>query len=116
MELIRNVSLIIFGLVAVALMISNYLPLFRDMMKDKGRKTTKHNITVGQGLEILKSSTDSLSKAKAFVSLMDLSYVLVHTLVNKGNNYDDEIQNKRFHKFLTPQVMKEIVGVEGKYE
>ena len=47
---------------------------------------------------------------------MDLSYVLVHTLVNKGNNYDDEIQNKRFHKFLTPQVMKEIVGVEGEYE
>ena len=58
MELIRNVSLIIFGLVAVALVISNYLPLFRDMMKDKGRKTTEHNITVGQGLEILKSSTD----------------------------------------------------------
>jgi len=116
MELIRSISLIIFGIVAVVLVISNYLPLFRDMIKNRKRKITKHEITIDQGLEILKSSTDSLSKAKAFVSLMDLSYVLVHTLVNKGNNYNDEIQNKRFHKFLTPQVMKEIVGVEGKYE
>lgn len=71
MELIRNISLIIFGIVAVILVISNYLPLFRDMIKDRKRK-------------------------------------------NKGINYDDEFQNKRFHKFLTPQVMKEIVGVEGK--
>lgn len=71
MELIRNISLIIFGIVAVILVISNYLPLFRDMIKDRKRK-------------------------------------------NKGINYDDELQNKRFHKFLTPQVMKEIVGVEGK--
>lgn len=71
MELIRNISLIIFGIVAVVLVISNYLPLFRDMIKDRKRK-------------------------------------------NKGNNYNDELQNKRFHKFLTPQVMKEIVGVEGK--
>lgn len=116
MELIRNISLIIFGIVVTGMVISNYLPLFRDMIKNRERKTANQDITIEQGLEILKSSTDSLSKAKAFVSLMDLSYVLVHTLVNKGNNYDDEIQNKRFHKFLTPQVMKEIVGVEGKYE
>ncbi len=116
MEIIRNISLIIFGIVALILLISNYLPLFRDMKKNRERKTIKHETTIDQELEILKSSTDSLSKAKAFVSLMDLSYVLVHTLVNKGNNYNDKIQNKRFHRFLTPQVMKEIVGVEGKYE
>ena len=116
MELIRNISLIIFGIVAVVLVISNYLPLFRDMINDRERRSAKQEITIGQELEILKSSTDSLSKAKEFVSLMDSSYVLVHTLMNKGNNYDDEIQNNRFHKFLTPQVMKEIAGVEGKYE
>lgn len=116
MDLIRNISLIVFVIVAVVLLIRAYLPLFFDMIKNRKRKTISHGTTIDQGLGILKSSTDSLSKAKAFVSLMDLSYVLVHTLVNKGNNYDDEIQNKRFHKFLTPQVMKEIVGVEGKYE
>lgn len=116
METIRNISLIIFGIVAVVLVIRNYLPLFRDMKKYKERKAIEHEKAIVQGLGVLKSSTDSLSKAKAFVSLMDSSYVLVHTLVNKGNNYDDKIQNMRFHKFLTPQVMKEIVGVEGKYE
>lgn len=116
MELIRNVSLIIFIIVAFALVISNYLPLFLDMIKYRKSKTIKDDMMINQELETLKSPTDSLSKAKAFISLMNMSYVLVHTLVNKGNNYDDKIQSKRFHKFLTPQVMKEIVGVEGKYE
>lgn len=116
MDLIRNISLIVFGIVAVILVISNYLPLFRDMINSKGRKTIKDDMAINRGLETLRSSVDSLSKAKAFVSLMESSYVLVHTLVNKGNNYNDEIQNKRFHKFLTPQVMKEIADVEGKYE
>jgi len=114
MELIRNVGLVIFAIVASVLVISNYASLLRNIIKN--RKTKEHEMTIAQALEMLKSSADSRLKANAFVCLMDLSYVLVHTLVNKGNNYDDKIQNERFHKFLTPHVMKEIIAVEGKYE
>lgn len=114
MESVRIIALIIFGIVAFLLIVSSYFPIFKDVIRK--RRSADHDSMISQELTILKSSSDSLVKAKAFVSLMNLSYVLVHTLVNKGNNYDDKTQSDKFHKFLTPQVMKKIFSMEGKYE
>ena len=74
------------------------------------------NNRVNQELSILKSSVDSSKKALAFVALMNMSYVLVHTLINKGNNYSDKVQSKKFKESLTPEMIKRLNDLEGKYE
>ena len=103
MELVKKISFIFFVILGSLLMIRSYFPIIRD-------------IWVNQELSILKSSVDSSKKALAFVALMNMSYVLVHTLINKGNNYSDKVQSKKFKESLTPEMIKRLNDLEGKYE
>ena len=61
----------------------------------------------------MKSEKDADKLANAFVELMLLSYVLVHVIVNKGNNYKDKVQCKFFCDFLTPEVVNRVKSLEG---
>lgn len=120
MEWVKIIILIVFCMIGVILIIRSYFPIIRDILTT--RKNTRQNDSnnvkdkVEQELAILQSSSDSVKKASAFVSLMSLSYVLVHTLINKGNSYDDQIQSAKFKKSLTPEMIKRLNSLEGKYE
>lgn len=114
MEAIRDILLIVFLVIGLTLIAKSYYPILKTLFLKN--KLVQNELDVEQELNILRSSSDSARKASAFVALMDLSYVLVHTLINKGNSYDDQIQNIRFKKSLTPEMIKRLNALEGKYE
>lgn len=116
MELVKNIILIVFLVIGVISIIKCYYPILCDILnvKKNGSKYKKNEVE--EELTILKSSLDTAKKATAFVSLMSLSYVLVHTLINRGNNYDDQIQSAEFKRSLTPEIIKRLNALEGKYE
>ena len=74
------------------------------------------NLEVDENLKVLESNENYITKARAFINLMQLSYVLVHTIVNEGNKYNDCIQSERFCKSLSKQLICSIYALEGKYE
>ena len=53
--------------------------------------------------------------AGAFVRLVKQDYVLIHTMGNNGNKYNDELQAKRYAANFTPEVAQGIKNVKGKY-
>ena len=114
MEVIRNILFIGFLVIGLILITKSYFPILKALFLKK--KLKQNELDVEQELSILRSSSDSARKASAFVALMNLSYVLVHTLINKGNSYDDKVQNIRFKKSLTPEMIKRLNALEGKYE
>lgn len=114
MEVFSNILLIAFIVIGSILIIISYYPILKALFQKK--KLAQKGLDVEQELNILRSSSDSAKKASAFVALMNLSYVLVHTLINKGNNYDDQIQNIKFKQSLTPEMIKRLNALEGKYE
>lgn len=71
---------------------------------------------IEENLKCLRNNSKSKIKAKAFIKLMGLNYILVHTLVNKGKKYDDRTQTKRFKECLTNDFVSNITSLEGKYE
>ena len=113
MGMLVNILFIAFISIGVVLMVISYYPILKDYFLKN--KLQQDETEVEQQLSILRSSSDSAKKANAFVTLMDLSYVLVHTLVNGRNNYDDQIQNIRFKKSLTPEMIKRLNALDGKY-
>lgn len=115
METVQNIVLIIFISLGLILIIKGYYPIVIHFLHIKNESTLRKR-KIEQELSVLQSSQDSAKKADAFISLMNLSYVLVHTIRNKGNNYDDEIQHAKFKKSLTPELMKRLNSLEGKYE
>lgn len=115
MGTVKVVALIIFIILGLILVVKNYCPILLGILKTRtSNRWNDDRIT--QQLDILKTSLDPAKKATAFVSLMSLSYVLVHILINKGNSYDDEIQSEKFKKSLTPQMIERLYSLEGKYE
>lgn len=114
---IEAIVIIVFLVFGLALLVKAYLPILQG---NRASNVFRNN-GYQRELDILKSrpkqnGVDSIKKAKAFVRLMDSSYVLVHILVNQGNNYDDKVQCKKFQNSLTPEFIGRLNAVEGKYE
>lgn len=91
----------------------------------RNNRSRKTRIETAQETErIIENSLQTLdnnnvrehTKAVAFVALIQVSYVLIHKLVNEGNKYNDIVQYKHFSKNLTPQVIDSLFELEGKYE
>ncbi len=57
------------------------------------------------------------TKAYAFVALMRIGYVLVHTMINTGN-FDDYQQQRRYNKLVSNKFIKKIDSLgdcDGQY-
>ena len=120
MEKVGMISAILFSILGAVLIIRSYFPIVQDLFV-RGRNRTNQNAInpkdeIDIKLGVLGSAASSKEKATAFLSLMSISYVLVHTIVNKGNCYNDEIQSKKFQKSLTPELIQRLMGLEGQYE
>ena len=51
------------------------------------------------------------TKASAFVTLMHIGHILVHTMVNTGN-FDDYQQQKKYNKLVSSNFIKRIDDLE----
>ncbi len=79
--------------------------------------TSNINETAKNKIKILEDdSKDAKQKSRAFIKLMSIAYVLIHTLINEGNKYNDKVQSESFKKSLTPSVVERLNSLEGNYE
>jgi len=99
-------------LIAIFLYIPIILRLFREYKESKKTLVEIEPSTnvVNKALEVLKTrETYSIEeKADAFITLLLNSYVLVHTMVNTGNKYNDKIQTKHFKNLLEDDVVQKL--------
>lgn len=106
MRELENILLITFVIFGSILIIKSYYPILEKIFQKNKSKQSGTNIE--QELDILSSSLDSAKKASAFVALMNLSYVLVHTFISTKNYYNDEIQQRKFKQSLTPELIAKL--------
>ncbi len=104
----------IFGFVILCLFLILYIPIFNKIFK-KTKRTVTGEATVKSALDIVQSKQENVTpekRANAFIALIHNSYVLVHTMINEGNKYDDFVQAKHFESSLTPDIIKKITALE----
>lgn len=115
MDNIFTFIIISFGIIGFALIIFAYYPMIKmHIYKKQKKKQDQSNSLINESLNIIRVEKNEEKVAKAFICLMMNSYVLVHIIVNKGNNYKDDIQCKAFCDFLTPDVVTRIKSLEDK--
>lgn len=102
----------IFGLSGIATILYAYIPNIKNKPIEQNDNDSLSN-EIEKNLIILESETNEKKLSHAFEKLMSLSYVLVHVIVNKGNNYKDEIQCRVFCDYLTSDVVTKIKSLEG---
>lgn len=115
MSTLLNVMIILFVLIGMIAIIFAYRPVWTEIQNRNG-VVQSEEAAISENLKILRENNDATKKAIAFIILMELSYVLVHTIVNQGNNYDDKNQTRKFCDSLTPQLIDSLNTTEGKYE
>lgn len=62
----------------------------------------------------IRKVTDPGLKAKIFVTLMCIGYVLIHKQTNEGNKHNDEKQELRFARAMKAETINAINSIEGK--
>ena len=76
------------------------------------RAYLKHRQLAGQSsaglLCELKQSTEPEAKAKIFISLMLIGYVMIHKMINAGIKYDDDKHRRQFERFLTEDTVRKL--------
>lgn len=87
--------------IGIILIVYHTVKLFRERKLSVRGCKSGGSAKVSELLDVLQSGSNARSKAWAFIALMQSSYVYVHVLGNKGNNYDDEIQSKSFCNTLS---------------
>lgn len=116
MQILLSIVLLSFFVLGIILVIIAYKPIFKNTNKTNTKDELKIKDEVDKNLRILQRQEPPTQKAQAFISLMRLSYVLVHTIVNKGNKYNDEKQMKSFCDSLTPQIIDKLYSLEERDE
>lgn len=109
-----EIIIFILGLIVVSLFLILYIPIFKKLIK-KTEQIDKEQNTVEYALDIIQSEQENVTpekKANAFITLIRMSYVLVHTMINEGNKYDDFMQSKHFKSSLTPDIINKINALE----
>lgn len=66
-----------------------------------------------QLLDDLKRAGSSREKANILVALILAGYILNHTIGNGGEKYDDDRQQARFKRFLTPAAVEKLNSMNG---
>lgn len=99
MEKLLVFLITIYIIIGLILIIYCYIPIFKKVKNQR----------VNDYLRIIKKSSNPYEISKAFIKLMELSYVKIHTLVEeKIDDYDDTLQSIKFSKSLTSDVIKRI--------
>ena len=87
----------------------------KDRQNKKSSSCTLSNSDdTSNNLRILNSGTSSLEIAIAFVALMQCGYITIHKLMNKGNNYNDQMQTNIYNQSLTEKTVIALLDLEAK--
>ncbi len=113
MNTLITILLIVFAVLGFTLTGFAYVPIIKRRLRKNKIKKQGLEKNIEENLSILKKETNGKLLAKAFVELMENSYVLVHVIVNKGNTYKDNIQYRRFLKYLSPEIVAKIKSLEA---
>ena len=106
MKIIIIMALIIYLFFGI---IFAFFPLL-SLTKKSNNKLAKEN---KKSIETMKSSASPISKAKAFVSLMRTSYVLVHIMGNHKGDFDYYKNAQHFCNSLSHAVISQINYLDG---
>lgn len=105
---ISIIVILIMIITGVIMLIISYVPLFKNKYK------LSKDITIESELKVLSENTSPQKKATSFVNLMKLSYVLVHTIINSGNKYNDQKQMKSFSNMMQDEkIIDKLNNLEG---
>lgn len=96
-------------LVAIASVI--YIRYLQCEVSKSNRKPTA--IKEQQYLAEFKPDASPQVCAVAFIGLLEIGYILIHTLKNKGNFYNDKNQSDLYRKSLTQDTVNLLFSVEG---
>lgn len=114
MEVIAIMAFFAFLTLGTSLIVKAYFPIIQNLAlrKQKNNKDT----LVRDALNTLKNPKNIEEEASAFVDLMHLSYVSVHTLVNNQyDDYNDIVQSERFQSSLTPDMLTKLNALDVRY-
>lgn len=111
MQFMLYILIVLFLAASISLLMHLYIPICKRFIMRR-RNLDKKKI-IKKELEVLKSNKKPKEKAAAIIDLMRVSYILVHTIINEGNKYDDKKQMKKFCNGLTPELMEKIMSLEG---
>ena len=125
MDILLKSLTICFFIVCCGVIIYAYFPVIRNIKIKKHSVTKKQEsqesqesqdrqIEIDNNLSILNNETNANKLSNAIVELIRSSYILIHVLVNKGKNYDDEVQYARFMDYLTKDAVEKMKSLEGK--
>ena len=109
----ENVLIPVFLILASFLIVRELLDMFRfrAVRRRRGELAKKSG---RQLLADLEQTSSSYEKARIFVALILVGYVLNHTIGNEGEKYDDGKQHARFKRFLTPAAVGKLNSMDGK--
>jgi len=68
---------------------------------------------IADSLNVLRQGKTRAVKANAIITLMMYGYILIHTMVNKGNDFKDKEQTDIYCSYLTPRFIGKLFSVGG---
>ena len=113
MEKIIYVLIGIFAIIALFSIAYACIKIIKGIGRSK--RFIKNGSDIESALEEINNRADSKTVANGFIRLLQCSYMLVHLLVNAGNQYNDKVQSEYFNNSLTDDVLVSLNSLEGKY-
>ena len=107
------ILVIIFAIIALFSVAYAYIKIIKKIKISRQSKKIENDIE--SALEEINNRADSKTVANGFIRLLQCSYMLVHLLINAGNQYDDKVQSELFNNSLTNDVLASLNSLEGKY-
>ena len=107
------ILVIIFAIIALFSVAYAYIKIIKKIKILKQTKKVENDIE--SALEEINNRADSKTVVNGFIRLLQCSYMLVHLLINAGNQYDDKVQSELFNNSLTDDVLASLNSLEGKY-
>lgn len=121
MQILINICIAFFCFAAILVGLATLVLSLKDyrLRKDRCCKTSSsfglnYSDDTSNNLNILNYGTSSLEIATAFVALMQCGYITIHKLMNKGNNYNDQMQTDIYNQSLTEKTVIALLDLEAK--
>jgi uncharacterized membrane protein len=112
MKTIFSIFVIGFCFVGLCLLLVSIVYIINVFSNVKQHKKNVETI-IEDNLAILNSDTTPEDKADAVEQLIKCQYIKVHTLQNKGNNYDDQRLTDMYHMSMTRNTLSTLLNLEA---
>lgn len=112
MKTIFSILVIGFCLVGLCLLLVSVIYIIK-FFSDLKRNEKSTETIIEDNLAILNGDTTPEHKADAVEQLIKCQYIKVHTLQNKGNNYNDQRLTDMYHRSMTRNTLSTLLNLEA---